>query len=116
MPKLSLDDAVAEFHKTLRAELARLGPAFGAKPALYVPEKPGEAERRHFALAELLLRLACPELCKDPRCRRAGVCRHLIDLDARRRAPRPVNPESRRPPSADAARHAMWVFMNKTEE
>jgi len=113
MPKLSVDAAVAEFYKLLHEELTRRGIEPVMRPHHYVPDTSAQAEAVRFQLAELLLRLACPELrrCKDQRCRRGGLCRHLADMHMRQR-PQVAPPVARRTPGADAARHAMWVFMN----
>jgi hypothetical protein len=115
MPKLSVDAAVAEFYKLLEEELRARGHGNepGMRPRHYVLDTSQKAEALRFRLAELLLRLACPELrlCKDQRCRRGGLCRHLADLHMRQR-PQIAPPATRRTPGADAARHAMWVFMN----
>src|SRR5262245_60900753 len=112
MPKLSVDDAVAEFYKLLAEELNRRGIEPGMRPRHYVLDRSAQTETVRFCLAELLLRLACPDLrrCKDQRCRRGGLCRHLADLSMRQRPQ--IAPPTRRTPGADAARHAMWVFMN----
>ena len=110
MEKLTLNQAVAQFHAILREHLppeplARAGPS--------VPETHEEAEARRFRLAETLLRLACPDArrCTDHRCRRSGRCRHLADLAARKQGP-PRRQEDDRPPAAHALRHAIWVYMN----
>jgi hypothetical protein len=75
---------------------------------------PAEDEDLRFRCAEVLLLIACPDpaLCADRRCRRGGVCRHLVDLEARRKG-RYHAPNSRRTPGASALRHAVWVCMSK---
>jgi hypothetical protein len=109
--KLTVDEAVAEFHLLLRAELGAL-PAWLSGPQ--APEMHEEAEARYFRCAEALLRLACPDptRCADQRCRRGCRCRHFADLDARRQGRRRQEPPTRRTPGALALRHAIWVFMN----
>jgi hypothetical protein len=111
LTKLTVDEAVAEFQLMLRAELGTLPrPAPGEGGGLPTPEVD---EELRFRAAEMLLRIACPDLslCTDRRCRRGGLCRHLADL-ALRREGRYRIPNSRRTPGALALRHAIWVCMN----
>jgi hypothetical protein len=109
LTKLTVDEAVAEFHQILKTELAALPPAERAAGGLL--PTPENDEDLRFRAAEALLRIACPDLCAERRCRRAGQCRHLIDLAAMREG-RHRMPNSRRTPGALALRHAIWVCMN----
>jgi hypothetical protein len=111
LTKLTVDEAVAEFQLLLRSELGALRPAGAGEGS--GPSTPEEQEELRFRAAEVLLRIACPDLglCRDRRCRRGGVCRHLADLALRRQG-RLGMPNSRRTPGALALRHAIWVCMN----
>jgi hypothetical protein len=107
--KLSLDQAVAEFHIAMRAHV---GPERleRASPAPFKTREEIDAFR--YGFAERLIRRACPDAgtCVQHRCRRARRCRHLADLDARRKGRQ--DEREGRPPSAHALRHAIWIFMN----
>ena len=104
--RLSVDDAMAEFMRTMSD---RYG---DSPPAPDPPPSPAEREANLFCIAERLLRLACPnpEACTDPRCRRDRLCRHFAFVRDKREKGIATHP--RRTPSAEAFRYAVWVFMN----
>jgi hypothetical protein len=112
LTKLTVDQAVAEFLLVAREELAAL-PTVEASSGDGAEPTPRDSEELYFRCAEEVLRIACPDagLCADRRCRRGGVCRHLVDLEAWRQGRRPV-PKGRRPPGVLALRHAIWVCLN----
>jgi hypothetical protein len=104
-----MDEAVAGFFAILRARLGhRTAPSINQMSA----DTSEQAEALRFRCAEALLKAACPGSahCSDQRCRRGGLCRHLADLYARQGRQRQT--PTRRTPGADAARHAIWVYMN----
>ena len=110
--KLSLDQAVAAFHIALGEHL---GPERLARAAPAPFKTREEMDAFNYGFAERLIRRACPDAgaCANHRCRRARRCRHLADLDARRKGCQ--DDRQGRPPSSHAVRHAIWVFMNACE-
>ncbi len=113
MEKLTLNEAVAQFHHLLKevyeARMRNHSDGGGA-PAGPLSEEDYETEK--FQFAGLLIELACPDpaKCANRRCRRSG-CRHLADLAARRKGLQ-RRYEDVRTPATHALRHAMWVYMN----
>jgi len=105
--QLSIDAAIGEFQAVLDEELGD-SLSHQALP----PETPEQAEDRRFRLAEYMIALACPDprACADQRCRRDVLCRHLSRVHAKRASGRSSHP--RRTPGAEAARYAIWVYMN----
>jgi hypothetical protein len=106
---LTLNEAVAEFHNAVRTHLGLERLAQAAPPAFKTRE---EMDAFNYGFAERLIRRACPDAgtCAEHRCRRARRCRHLADLDARRKGRQ--DEREGRPASAHALRHAIWIFMN----
>src|SRR5262245_51765663 len=111
-PKLTVDRAMAGFQilaKEIVAKRRALGERLSERPF----ETPEEEEARRFGLAEHLLRLICPDprACAERGCRRSGRCRHLVYVQQKKQrgGRRAI---SRRPPGAEAARYAVWVYMN----
>jgi hypothetical protein len=104
--QLTIDEAVAEF-TTMIDEVLGKAPLGGA-----TPETPQEAETREFLLAQHLIGLACPQpsSCRDQRCRREAICRHMATVRDRWRTRQTSHP--RRPPSADALRYGIWVYVS----
>jgi hypothetical protein len=119
---LTIDDALGEFSAMLE-DLIENGSPNGPENVLQnglggavtaghgTPETPEEADTRRFLLAQHLIGLACPApaACADPRCRREAACRHLLHVRDRWSAGRSSHP--RRPPGADALRHAIWLYV-----
>jgi hypothetical protein len=107
--QLTIDDAMAEFSAMID-DLPLNGSGNGRACAL-PQETPQEADTRHFLLAQYLIGLACPApgACGDPRCRRDGACRYLLQVRDRWNARMSSHP--RRPPGADALRRAIWVYV-----
>lgn len=105
--QLTVDEAMAEFYAVLREKLGDVSSI--ASP---VSETSEEAEARRFKLAEFMLGLACPDprACTDQRCRRNAICRHFAHVRAKQQSRQSVHP--RRTPGAEAARYAIWVYMN----
>src|SRR5262245_8183274 len=113
-PKLTVDQAVARFQVIAREVVAERQ-ARGERPPECRPfETPEEEEARRFGLAEHLIRLVCPDpgACPEHGCRRSGRCRHLVRVRQKRQQVG-WSKQSRRPPGAEAARYAVWVYMNK---
>ena len=104
---LTVDEAMADFQAVIREEL---GDDFGGKGG--TAATPEEAEESRFRLAEFILSLACPDprACTDQHCRRNVICRHFERVRAKRASGRSSHP--RRTPGAEAARYAIWVYMN----
>lgn len=112
LEELTVDMAVAEFHKLLKAEIDKRGISL-SDPAPFVKE-PTDPEAYRWRVAESLLRRACGDdaaRCRDLRCRRRGTCRNLAILAARRSRPADRERRTRRPASIEMMRHAMWVWM-----
>ena len=105
--RLTVDEAMAEFQAVVREELGD-APAYASSTAA----TPEEAEDSRFRFAEFILSLACPDprACTDQRCRRDVICRHFERVRAKRASGRSSHP--RRTPGAEAARYAVWVYMN----
>jgi hypothetical protein len=104
---LSVDEAMAEFQAIAREVLADASPHPGSTPAA-----PAQTNENHFRPAEFMLSLACPDprACRDQRCRRGGLCRHFAHVRALQQGRASHHP--RRTPGAEAARYAVWVYMN----
>ncbi|MFM9848163.1 MAG: hypothetical protein ACKVP3_13500 [Hyphomicrobiaceae bacterium] len=112
MEELTVDVAVAEFQKLIRAEMDRRGLLHTEAAA--PKEEPTDREAYRWRVAESLLRRACGDdaaRCSDLRCRRRGACRNLAGLAARRSRSAHGPRRTRRPASVEALRHAMWVWM-----
>jgi hypothetical protein len=107
--KLSLDEAVAKFHIAMREHL---GPERLERAAPTPIKTCEEMDAFNYGFAERLIRRACPDAgtCAQHRCRRARRCRHLADLEARRKGCQ--DDRDGRPASAHALRHAIWIFVN----
>ena len=107
IPPLSVDDAVCEFFAAVRERIGDPDPNYSPPP-----ETPEQAEARRFRLAEFMVTLACrdPRACADTRCRRDRLCRHFTYVRDKQR--RRVSAHPRRTPGAEAARYAIWVYMN----
>jgi hypothetical protein len=108
--QLTIDDAVAEFCAMIE-DMPNDGSGGAVAGGRGAPESPQEADTRRFLLAQYLIGLACPAAadCSDQRCRREAACRHLVHVRDRFDAGRSSHP--RRPPGADALRHAIWVYV-----
>jgi hypothetical protein len=106
-PPLTVDEAMAEFQAVVREEL---GDDFGDGGS--TPATPEQAEENRFRFAEFILSLACPDprACTDKRCRRDGLCCHFRYLRDKQQSGKSIHP--RRTPGAEAARYAVWVYMN----
>lgn len=114
LEKLTIDTAVAEFHKLLRAELDSRAAARSERGTAEAPETgPEDAEALRSCLAENLVRLACGDAarCSDHRCRRRGACRHLASFSAQQRQGSRRPQHARRGASAEALRRAIQVWM-----
>ena len=106
-PTRPLTGAMAELHAVVREELGDALADRGSTPAT-----PEQAEENRFRFAEFILSLACPDprACTDNRCRRDGRCRYFTYLRDKQRSGMSMHP--RRTPGAEAARYAVWVYMN----
>jgi hypothetical protein len=105
--QLSVDEAMAEFQAVVREELGdSVAHSTGSLPT------PEQAEANRFKLAEYMLQLACPDprSCTDRRCRRNALCRHFAYVRSLQQSG--VSRHPRRTPGAEAARYAVWVYMN----
>lgn len=112
LEELTVDMAVAEFHKLLRAEIDRRGISLTETAAPAKEQMDPESYR--WRVAERLIRSACGDdaaRCRDLRCRRRKACRNLAGLAARRSQSADEQRRTRRPASAEALRHAMYVWM-----
>jgi hypothetical protein len=107
-PPLTIDEAVSEFQTMVQDVLGDAPP--GEHTPL--PETPQEAETRRFLLAQHLIERACPApaACRDRRCRRDPMCKHMARVRARWSTGQSSHP--RRPPGADALRYAIWVYVS----
>ncbi len=105
--QLSVDEAMAEFQAIAREVLGAAAPGNAAAAATE------QTEESRFSLAEVILRLACPDprMCGDTRCRRGRLCRHFAHVRALHEG-RVRTHHPRRPPDAEALRYAVWVYMN----
>ncbi len=107
---ISVDDAMADFQAITREVLGDTSFSAGDSAPAATPE---QMEESRFRLAEFMLSLACPDprMCGDQRCQRGRLCRHFAHVQALREgSAMPHHP--RRPPGAEAARYAVWVYMN----
>lgn len=106
-PYLTVEQAIAEFQAVVKEEL---GDSLPNTPT--APKTRKEAEESRFRFAEYMLSLACPDprACTDQNCRRHRLCRHFERVHAKRASGQSTHP--RRTPGAEAARYAIWVYMN----
>lgn len=107
MRQLTIDQAIAELQTVVREELGDDPPHIAT-----TPRTPEEEEDDRFRFAEFMVSLACPDpsVCRDRRCGRNGVCRHLERVQAKRASGKASHP--RRTPGAEAVRYAIWAYMS----